>query len=207
VVLLQEAVARLSDLTASTDSNQQGRDADAIATLNDAIGNEDCVGLSKANQNVVDIIVAASLDVAASRDYAEGARAKGPIEDAPLIVVGDASFEKGELPACRCYARQQALQTIFEDARSLNITWSERTTKLETYAVKGLWAYLALVFQPTMDGMQLGTPGNDVALETKIRIASAQLSKHCGLSLWGKAPQIPSACKYHSEYEPSPTPT
>ena len=60
VAMLEQAVARLQDLTTITDSDQRTRDADAIANLYDdyenpaapSIRTEDCVGLNKANQNV-----------------------------------------------------------------------------------------------------------------------------------------------------------
>jgi hypothetical protein len=214
VAMLEQAVARLHDLTTSTNEDQQARDADAIANLYDdystpgaqSIRTEDCVGLSKADQNVVDIILTASIIIDSSRDFYKNGRASGDIDFAPLLVQANASYNEDDSSECRCYARGVALRGIFMHAESLAEIWSERTTRLETIAVSSLWSYLDSEFA-TITKLHLGSSGSRTALLQAERIANAQLLKHCQTALWVNPQSRPKHCKYPIYGVPTPEPT
>lgn len=205
--MISSAILRIHDYANSTDTDQQTRDADAIRSLNFSIDDEDCVGISKANQQLVDLITLASVDLMASGDFSPTAMS-GPIDFQPTQIQVGKSIESDAPSACRCYARKVALDGIEGKAAELRSDWTSRDSSEATDAIESLWTILDLQVQETT-GIGLGRITDaDSKWWSNWRLIWSQFAKHCGYDETTK-PTTPGGCDFSIEgaQTPEPSPT
>ncbi|MHB8703431.1 MAG: hypothetical protein ACYC8W_04705 [Candidatus Tyrphobacter sp.] len=200
--MLSEAVRRLQDYVTSTDNNQQVRDDLAIRNLQNQISDEDCIGISKANQRLVDIITAVVVSIGDFSSEGEGT----DIDFQPIENQVGHAIDQGDTSDCRCFARKMAVERILEEASSLRFTWSERPSPLVATAIRYYWMFLDQQLDDATGGISLGSiAATDVAFHAVSAVVDQQLRRFCNLRLY-RTVQIFPSCRYSIYNASSPEP-
>jgi hypothetical protein len=208
---IDQTIARLVDLSSTLDPNQQARDKEAIRSLTQRIGDEDCLGATAEMQRLYFVLLGVRNNIDVLSDYGRSdAEARErylfltPIQ-IQVYLANDSSHDA----TCRCYARRSAVLAIF----------SEMVSMLDTYATpkpmtareyRAVFAWYKVLDRYLSDVIGVHVANAKQISSVDIRrlqmVATAELKKHCRLPLYGKASEpADGECKYRASTRSTPS--
>jgi hypothetical protein len=208
---IDQIIARLVDLSSTSDSSQQTRDKEAIRSLTERMSDEDCVGATAEMQRLYYVLLGVSNNIDVLSDYglSESEQRDRYLSLSPIQIQVYYAHDPSQDPTCRCYARRSAVLSIFLEMSSMLDTYAA-PKPMTAREFKAMMAWYKVLDQYLSDVIGVHVANAKQISSTDLRrlqgIADAELKKHCGLPLYGKAVEPPNGeCKFRTSARPSPS--